>query len=66
MTARDDAGMHSHLCLFGGHLYNCVDIHAPASEVLREGGRCCPRCRAENVAALDKLGVARRNMFQNG
>lgn len=66
MTARDDAGMHSHLCIFGNHVYDCIDIHAPASETLREGGRCCARCRAANVAALEKLGVGRRSMFQEG
>ena len=66
MTSRDDAGQHSHLCLWGSHLYDCIDIHAPASGTMREGGRCCPRCKAENVAALEKLGVGRRSMFQEG
>ena len=66
VTSRDDAGTHSHLCIFGGHIYDCIDIHAPASGTMRPGGRYCPLCKAENQAALDKLGVARRSMFQEG
>ena len=66
MTARDDAGKHSHLCCWCDQIYDCISIHAPASDTVRPGGRCCRKCRAENTAALDKLRVVRPSMFQEG
>lgn len=56
----------AHICLWCGQGYRCMLIHQPGLGHIRlgSGGRCCPECKAANMKALDKLGVARGGMFQ--
>jgi len=55
-----DMNQHSHLCVQCVVIYGCGMDHHAASGTMREGGRCCPACRAANIAALDRLEKARR------
>ena len=66
MTARDDAGTHSHLCIWCDQIYGCINPHAPASDTVRPGGRCCPSCRAHNLAAVAKWETRRRRRLYVG
>lgn len=66
-------GTHVHICIFCQHIYSCANVHDAAhgraavqaeatggSNKARPGGRCCTRCRQENMQMLDKLEDSRR------
>ena len=55
-----------HACIFCGNVYSCALVHQEGLGKVLPGGRCCTACRIENMKALDRLGVARRSMFQEG
>ena len=56
----------AHLCIWCRTDYRCLVVHQPGLGNIRlgDGGRCCPPCKALNMKALDRLGVARGGMWQ--
>lgn len=58
-----------HMCLFCGNPYWCTAVHivhAHGMGNVMPGGRCCVRCRTQNILALDKLDAARRRTLYVG
>ena len=66
-------GTHAHVCIFCTRVYACSNVHdaiygqsamqaeqTGGSNHTRPGGRCCTRCRQENMQMMDKLEDARR------
>ena len=66
-------GAHIHICVFCQRDYPCTNVHdsvyghaamqaehTGGSNKARPGGRCCTRCRRENMQMIDKLEDARR------